>query len=92
MQKVKSIRNGKKSIQNGKKYVRNVYKDANMYANVSNCVRNNFSRYAKCWYAKRHKAKCHQASWLVSVKQCLYAIILSFLVILAIAIDLGPFS
>ena len=44
MQKVKSMRNGK-SIQNGKKYARNVHKDANMYANVSNCVRKNFSRY-----------------------------------------------
>ena len=62
MQKVKSIWNGKKSIKNGKKYARNIYKDANVYANVSNCMRNDFSRYTKCWYAKRHKAKRHQAS------------------------------
>ena len=82
----------KKVYKKGKKHARNVYRDANMYENVSNCVRNNFSRYAKCWYAKHHKEKCHQASWLVSAKYCLYAIILSFLVILAIAIDPGPFS
>ena len=75
-----------------KNYAKNVYKDASMYANVSNCMRNDFSRYAKCWYAKRHKAKRHQASWLVSAKHCLYAIILSFHVILAIAIDPGQFS
>ena len=51
MQKVKSMQNGKKkkSIQNGKKYTRNVYKDANMHTNVSNCMQNDFSRYAKCW-------------------------------------------
>ena len=92
MQKVKSMRNGKKSIQNGKKYARNVYKDANMYANVSNCMQNDFSRYAKCLYPKRRKVTRHQASQLVSAKHYLYAIILSFLFILAIANDMKPFS